>query len=167
MEIIEAHRLTFAALQLFLEKTFGEIRHEIEALVPLAGGKFLGALLLLNHLDVVFLGKISERVRVGHVLMIHHKAHRGASLMAAETVIYSLGRHDMERWGLLVVEGAAAPPIGPSLSQSHEVGHHLLDTGGVKDFLYRLLRDHCSSTVSSSCTITLDNLKVDINSATP
>ena len=140
--ILVTHGAAFAFLKLVAEELAGELTHGQQALAALPGGNLFGRLFLFLDLDIVFLGQISQGFGVGHMLILHHKAHGAAGLAAAEALVDSPGRRHMERRRLFVVEGAAGYETGSAALERHEVSHHLFDAGGVQDLVYCLLGNH-------------------------
>ena len=142
VEIFKADGPSLIGMELLLEELAGIFRDKQETLVPLTVRYVLRRLLFLDYLDVVFPGKVPQSLNVGQMLVVHDEPDGGAALVAAEAIILPFGRNDVERRRLLTMERTAGPKVGPTPSQSHEVADHLFHTGGVKDFLYRFLRNH-------------------------
>ena len=101
----------------------------------------LGHALFLNR-DVVFVGKIAQGFGVGVMLVIHDEANGIARLATSEAFVYAFTGGDIERGGLLVVEGAAANVVGSSLFERDKFTNNLLYTSGIHDALYGLLVYH-------------------------
>ena len=81
----------------------------------------LGGQFALLNLDVVFLGEPLQCFGVGHLLVLHDEVHGVAALSAGEAFAESLGRRYVERWCLVVVEGAQPDVVDPALFQCHEI----------------------------------------------
>lgn len=96
VEIFKAHGPPLPGAKLLLEEIAGIFRDKQKALVPLTVRYVFRSLLFLNHFDVVFLGEVPQRLDVGQVLVVHDEPYGGSSLVAAEAVVLSLRRDDVE-----------------------------------------------------------------------
>ena len=87
-----------------LEIVGGPLVHDEHRLAFALGLLLLIAQLTLLYLDIVLLGQPPQRLRVGHLLMSHQKAHGRTSLTARETLTDISGGRNIERRGALIVE---------------------------------------------------------------
>ncbi len=140
--VLIAHSPAFPGFELVAEVLAGEFAHGHEAFAALAGGNLLGRFLLFLYLYVVFAGQVPEGFGVGHVLVLHHKAHGAAGLSAAEALEDAFGRGYVERRGFFVVERTAGHIAGAAAPQRHEISHHLFNAGGVQNLVNGLFRYH-------------------------
>ena len=73
---------------------------------------FIGQLPFLD-LDAVFLGKVFQCLRVGHLFVLHDEVHYIAALATGKAFAQSLGWRYVERRGLIVVERAQTYIVHP------------------------------------------------------
>ena len=75
-EIGIAYRLAFRSIEAFLEKLFGIIQHQQEALAPLSRSNLFRSLLLFLYFNAIFSGQIFQGLDISHVLVLHDEADR-------------------------------------------------------------------------------------------
>ena len=59
-----------------------------------------------------------------------------AALAATETLADPLGRRDVERWGLLVMERTQSHIVDTASAQGHEFRYHINNVGGIEYLFY-------------------------------
>ena len=69
--------------------------------------------------------------------MLHEEVDSCSSFSTGKALAYLLRWRHHERRGGIVVEGAQALIVHASLSQGHELSHHVDYVRGVHDFIYR------------------------------
>jgi hypothetical protein len=74
--------------------------------------------------------------------MLHDEIDRRSPFAAAETFVDPLGRRNIERRGLLVVERTKSEHVGPPSFQGNKLTYNLCDFSGVEYSLYGSLVDH-------------------------
>ena len=72
-------------------------------------------------LDAVFLGKVFQCLRIGHLFVLHNEVHYIAALAAGKAFAQSLGWRYVERRGLIVVERAQTYIVHSAFPQRDEV----------------------------------------------
>ena len=132
-EIGVAHVMPLSRRQLRMEELLGIFRNQEQAFLLLPALKLFGAFLLLDYLYVVLPCEIAQRLHIGAVLLLHHEADRSPGLAAAEALVYALGRRDIERRGLLIVERAAGHIIGPAPPERHVIADNIHYLGRVEN----------------------------------
>ncbi len=145
IEIIQSDGSAFIRFQLLLKELSGIFRDQHQALVAFSVRDVFSGLLLFNNLNIVFLGEVSQGFSVGQVFVIHDESHGRSPFVATETIVHAFGGNDVERRGLLVVEGTTRPVLGAAPLERHEVADDFLDLRHVENLLYRLLGNHFSA----------------------
>ena len=141
-EIRVADITPFPRSKLSVEEFLGIFRNQKQALLLLAAHEFLGILRLLDYLYVVLPREIAQGLGVGAVLLLHHEADGRPGLSAAEALVDTFCRGDIERRSLLVVERAAGDIIRPAAPERHIIADHIHYLGGVEYEVDCLLRYH-------------------------
>jgi hypothetical protein len=129
-------------MELILEEFPRIFRNKQQTFIPLPGSDILCSFFLLDYFYSVLSCEIPQGLNIGKMFIIHYEPDSGTSLVASETIVLPFGRDYVERWSLFIVKRTTGPKVGSALLQSHEVTYHLLYPGGVKDLLYRFLRNH-------------------------
>ena len=80
------------------------------------------------------------RLGEGEILHLHDKAHRAASLAAAEAVEDLLALADREGGGLFPVEGTQTPVVAPLPGQGDVGGHHVHNVEPAAELVQKLFR---------------------------
>ncbi len=142
VEILICNRLTHRGVQRLLKELGREFGNYVETVLMLFSVKILGGLLLFGHLDVILPAEIADGLGKGHALVLHHEIHRRPCLAAAEAFVDALGRGDVERRGLFVVEGAAGGPVRPATLQVDEIADHVHNLCDIQNTLYRVTWNH-------------------------
>jgi hypothetical protein len=76
--------------------------------------------------------------------MLHYKVYDIAALAASKAFAQTLGRGDVKRGSLVVVERAQPYEVHTPLLQVHELGNHLFDVCGIEYSFNGLLVYHGS-----------------------
>ena len=98
--------------------------------------------LTLLYLDMVFLGKPAQCLRIGHLLMLHDEAYGIASLATSKAMTHATSRRHIERRRLLVVKRAQTLIVCTTASQRHKLRHYLHYIGSVFYPFYCCVVDH-------------------------
>ena len=138
LEIGESEHLALVTVaQLFHKVLLGKLVDDEEAFALAAQLFLLRGLgpVVLNG-DVVLLGQILQRFRIGHLGVLHQEMDGVALGVAHEALVDAEARGDVQRRVLVVVERTHAHKTRPLPFQGDEVAHHILNLGGKLDFLY-------------------------------
>ena len=95
----------------------------------------LGCEFLLFNLDVVFLGKPSQSLGIGELLVLHQEMNHVSAFSTRETLAHALCRRHHERRRLLVVKRAEALVVCSRPSQRYEFGNNVYNVGCVYNFI--------------------------------
>ena len=114
----------------------------MNALAVVGLATLLSRKLAVVYLDVVFLGQPAQRLGVGHLFVLHDKAHGVAAFAAGKAMAIAFGRRHHERWCLLVVERAQPLVVDTSFAQGDKLGYHIHDVGSIHNLIYRCLVYH-------------------------
>ena len=105
---------------------YDEHRLPVRLLFLLLLGEFL-----FLYLDVVAVGKPAQGVGVGELLVFHEESHAVAAFAAYEAVAGAPCRRDVERRGVVVMEGAQAAIVYAHLLERHKFGDDIHDVGSL------------------------------------
>ena len=141
-EILICNSLTFLSRKAFFEELCRILRNEHQTLLTLSLSDNLGTLLFLYDFNVIFLGKISERLHIGHALMFHDKTYRRSRFSTTEALVDTFCRRYGKRRGLLIMERTACLIIGTPSLQSYKVPYNLLDPGRIYDLINYIAWNH-------------------------
>ena len=146
MEIRQAYGPAFIRGKAAHEEVGRELQHQMETFSPGLCRQVLGALLLLHDLDPVFFREVSQRLGIGHVLVLHQEADCCALLVTAETVVHAPGGVHVERRRLLLMEGTAGNEIGAAPAQGYEIPHDVNYLRRVQYPFFRVPGNHLKLT---------------------
>ena len=143
LKITQANRATFIAMvQLFLKPFVGNLRNKIHRFTVIARFNFLGRLrTLFGHLNIVFIGQPSKRLRISHLFQFHEERYHRTALTRAKIFEDLLDRAYHETRGLLVIKRTQTLQVTPRFLQLNELSDHLLNTSGRKDLFNSFLWD--------------------------
>ena len=107
------------------EVILGELVHDEHTLPCVLHLPFLSAQLLLRHLDVVFLGKPTERFAVVQLLVLHNEMNCAATLATGEALAQPLGWRHIEGRTLVGMKRTEADVVHAPLLQRNELGDYI------------------------------------------
>ena len=111
----------YMVMQDILEIVAGKLVDDEKAFALALNELFLVGQLPFLDLDTVFLGKVFQCLRVGHLFVLHDEVNYIAALAAGKAFAQSLGWRYVERRGLIVVERAQTYIVHSAFPQRDEV----------------------------------------------
>ncbi len=144
LQVVAGSRARRAPEQRLVE--LGHALIEVEALLPLAAplrrcARLCRRDLLPRDLHADAPRQVLHHLHEGAALDLHQKAEDVAALLATEAVVELALRVDVERRGLLVVEGAEALVVGPSTLELNVLPDDLHDVGPLTNLCNDLFGD--------------------------
>ncbi len=81
-------------------------------------------------------GQVSQRFRVAEMFMFHDKVHRVSRFTATEAFINAACGRYIKGRSFLVVKRTQSKEVGTASFERDKITDHLLDTGGVNNYIY-------------------------------
>ncbi len=148
-EILQTYSLSVGIVfQDVLEILLRPLVHHKHTLAVCSLLLFLSRQLALLYLDVVFVGKPSESVGIGDLLVLHEEVDGIATLATGKAMTDALRRRHHERRSLVVVERTQALIVDARLAQRHKFRDDIHDVCRLHYLVYGLSVNHNRCKVS-------------------